>query len=255
VAAREIPARKRVALAALLVAAAAVIPLCANETVRDITVYGFNRLQGERYSIGQRLDQFAPAVRARLSDEFAAAGVAWPPRELSFLAFKDVRHLEVYARNRPGDAWRFIKDYRVLGASGTLGPKLMAGDRQVPEGIYRADALNPNSRFHLSIHVNYPNAFDREIAQRDGRGNLGGDIMIHGARASDGCLAMGNDAAEDLFVLAALAGDPRVRIIISPTDFRDPTSRVPHIVAPWLRELYLAIRTELQQYPAPVTGR
>jgi hypothetical protein len=245
-----IPIRKRVAIAALLIVTLA-IPLCATETVRDITVYGFNRLTDRRFTVQERLDEFAPAVKNRLSPAFAQAGVAYPPRELALVAFKDVRHLEVYARGKPSEPWRFIKDYRVLGASGTLGPKLMEGDRQVPEGIYRADSLNPNSRFHLSIRVNYPNAFDREIARRDGRENLGGDIMIHGARASDGCLAMGNEAAEDLFVLAAHAGESRVRIVISPTDFRDPTSRVPAIVAPWLRELYLALRVELQQYRGP----
>jgi hypothetical protein len=52
-------------------------------------------------------------------------------------------------------------------------------------------------------------------------------------------------------VLTALTGERNVRIVISPTDFRDPTSRVPSIVAPWLRELYLALRTELQQYRGP----
>jgi hypothetical protein len=245
---------KRMLLAALL-AGVIVLPLLAEETVSDIAVYGYNRLRGRQYTIAERLDQFTPAVRARLEHDFGAAGVAWPPHELSFLAFKDIRHLEVYARNRPTDAWRFIHDYRIQGASGTLGPKLAEGDRQVPEGVYGLDSLNPNSRFHLSIRINYPNAFDREVARRDGREHLGGDIMIHGARASDGCLAMGNESAEDLFVLAALAADPRVRIIISPTDFRDPTSRVPTIVSPWLHELYLALRTELQQYRREVTDR
>jgi len=235
-------------LIATLLACIIVLPLLAGETVRDITVYGYNRLQGRQYTITERLEQFTPAVKARLEPDFAAAGVAWPPRELSFLAFKDVRHFEVYARNRPTDSWHFIHDYRIQGASGTLGPKLAEGDRQVPEGIYRLDSMNPNSRYHLSIRINYPNAFDRDVAQRDGRNRLGGDIMIHGARASDGCLAMGNETAEDLFVMAGLATDPRVRIIISPTDFRDPTSHVPTIVNPWLRELYLALRTELQQY-------
>ena len=203
-----------------------VIPLLAGEALPTMTVFPFDS-QGRRFSVEERLAEFGPTVRNRLKRDFAAADVAFPPHELSFLAFKDVRHLEVYARTTPDDAWRFVKDYRVLGASGTLGPKLMEGDRQVPEGFYRVDSLNPNSRYHLSIRLNYPNAFDREIAQRDGRFNLGGDIMIHGARASEGCLAMGDPAAEDLFVLTALTGEHNVRVIISPTDFRDRTSRVP----------------------------
>ena len=70
-------------------------------------------------------------------------------------------------------------EYPILAASGVLGPKLREGDKQVPEGIYGAEALNPNSKFHLSIRLNYPNTFDRRMAQSDGRTQLGGDIMIH----------------------------------------------------------------------------
>ena len=244
---RALLARRRGVIVLALVAALA-LPVFANQTVRDLAVSGVDRLLGRRYTIEERLGEFSPAVRERVQGDFASAGIAYPPLEMSFLAFKDVRHLEVYARNAHGDPWRFIRDYRIQGASGTPGPKLASGDHQVPEGIYGIDSLNPNSRFHLSIRINYPNAFDREIARRDGRTNLGGDIMIHGARASVGCLAMGNEAAEDLFVLAALTGEDKVRIIISPTDFRDPTSRVPAIAMPWLQQLYLELRTELQQY-------
>jgi L,D-transpeptidase catalytic domain len=236
---RDLLRRKRSAIVLTLLALAG-FPLFAND--------GVSHVRGRQFTLDERLREFSPAVAGRLRGAFSSSGVAFPPREVSLLAFKDIRHLEVYARDAPGDAWHFIKDYRILGASGTLGPKLAAGDRQVPEGIYQVDSLNPNSRYHLSIRLNYPNAFDREIARRDGREKLGGDIMIHGARLSDGCLAMGNEAAEDLFVLAALSGEARVRVLISPTDFRDPTSRVPAIVMPWLRDLYLALRTELQQY-------
>jgi hypothetical protein len=201
-------------------------------------------------TVEQRVFQFGPAVERRTRHQFELAGVAYPPRELALLAFKDVRHLELYARSSQKASWSFIKDYRVLGASGTLGPKLAEGDRQVPEGIYGVESLNPNSHYYLSIRIDYPNELDRAMAQREGREKLGGDIMIHGGRGSDGCLAMGNEAIEELFVLAAQVGERHVRVVISPTDFRDPTSRVPTIVAPWLRDLYLELRTELQQYRA-----
>src|SRR5690606_4961 len=98
---------------------------------------------------------------------------------------------------------RFVRALPVLAASGRVGPKLQYGDYQVPEGFYRIEALNPNSRFHLALRVNYPNAFDRAEAAREGRTHLGGDIMIHGSNASVGCLAMGDVVSEDLFVLAA----------------------------------------------------
>jgi hypothetical protein len=67
--------------------------------------------------------------------------------------------------------------------------------------------------------------------------------------ASTGCLAMGDEASEDLFVLTALAGLDHTRVLISPTDFRDPTSRVPSILSDWVRDLYLSLRMELQQFP------
>ena len=227
----------------------------AQSPLPEIVVMPFNRLPGAQATVEDRLAQFGPAVRQRLHHRFAAAGVAWPPRQLAFLAFKDIRRLQVYAREIPGEGWQFVKEYRVLGASGTLGPKLLEGDRQVPEGIYKVDSLNPNSLFHLSIRINYPNSFDREIARLDGREKLGGDIMIHGSRFSEGCLAMGDPAAEELFVLTALAGERNVRVLISPTDFRDPDSRVPTLFAPWLQELYSGLRDELRHFPlraAPV---
>lgn len=75
-----------------------------------------------------------------------------------------------------------IKSYPILAASGSIGPKLRESDMQVPEGVYQIESLNPNSQFHLSLRVNYPNEFDREQARIDGRAQLGGDIMIHGSQ-------------------------------------------------------------------------
>jgi murein L,D-transpeptidase YafK len=71
-------------------------------------------------------------------------------------------------------------------ASGKAGPKLREGDGQVPEGIYRIDGLNPNSSYHLSLKLNYPNDFDLEQARTEGRTELGGDIFIHGKAVSIG---------------------------------------------------------------------
>ena len=82
--------------------------------------------------------------------------------------------------------------------SGRLGPKLKEGDRQVPEGLYRVESLNPNSRYHLSLRVNYPNEQDKSYGRLDGRNNLGTDIMIHGKDCSIGCLAMGDPSCDFL---------------------------------------------------------
>ena len=83
-----------------------------------------------------------------------------------------------------------------------------------------------------------------------GRANLGSDIMIHGTRASVGCLAMGNETAETLFVLASHAGLPNIRVIIAPTDFRRPGAMVNVQGPPWLGDLCGRITTALREFPA-----
>jgi hypothetical protein len=210
--------------------------------------YLLTRIRGG-YTVDERLVMYGGPVATRLVPAFEAAGVPYPPAEVAYLGFKDAARLEVYARSRPSDEWRLVRTYPILGMSGGLGPKLRRGDKQVPEGIYRAEFLNANSRFHLSIRLNFPNAFDLAQAKADSRTELGSDIMIHGTSASIGCLAMGNQAAEDLFVLAALTGKEHVNIVISPTDFRRQPIRTPDGAPHWLPLLYNQIKQELGRFP------
>jgi hypothetical protein len=198
-------------------------------------------------TVDQRVAQHGYRARKRLKPYFDKAGVAYPPKSIVLVGLKKERRLEVYA----GDdrhSLKFIRSYSVLGASGTLGPKLREGDRQVPEGVYRIDAINPNSRYHLSLRVNYPNAFDRRMASIDGRSELGGDIFIHGKAISAGCLAMGDWVAEELFVMVADNTTNDVRVILSPVDFR--ASELPRLAseAPaWTGGLYRQIKYELSK--------
>jgi murein L,D-transpeptidase YafK len=220
----------------------------SSQTVRNFAGYVWMNLHHQRHTVDERLAQYSAAVEQRLGGRFATAGLNYPAQQLAFVSFKDVRRLEVYGRMSPDQPWVFVTEYPILAASGSLGPKLREGDRQVPEGVYRAELLNPNSKFHLSLRLDYPNAFDRQIARSDGRAQLGGDIMIHGGASSIGCLAIGNEGAEDLFVLTALVGKDQVRIIVSPTDFREAAARLPLTEPQWIRDLYANIRVELQQY-------
>jgi hypothetical protein len=196
------------------------------------------------YTVADRLAGFGEAARARLSPGFGAQGVEYPPVETTWLAFKDRRVLEIWAR--AGDCpWRMVREYPIRGASGHAGPKLREGDLQVPEGIYRVEALNPNSLYHVSLRLDYPNAFDRGAAALDGRTGLGGDIMIHGKSGSVGCLAMGDEAAEDLFTLASDVGIAHVTVIIAPTDFRVTPPAIPVAGPAWIRPLYEEIACRL----------
>lgn len=213
-----------------------------------LNVTGFLPLR--TYTVDERLEQYGEPVKRRLQQAFSEAKVIYPPKRLLILGIKDKKEVEVYVRDGPKDSWKFLKSYDIQAASGTLGPKLREGDKQVPEGFYKAESLNPNSRFHLSIRVNYPSPEDRRIAKLENRTNLGGDIMIHGKAKSVGCLAMGDEAAEELFVLTALVGVANTVIWISPTDFRK-ASEVDLPTSPeWLMDRYRELAKELKKLPS-----
>jgi murein L,D-transpeptidase YafK len=118
-------------------------------------------------------------------------------------AFKAEKELEVWAEHSAGD-YRLLKTYPICATSGVLGRKLKEGDRQVPEGLYRIDILNPKSSFLLSLGLNYPNDADKIVAKPDA---MGGDIYIHGACISIGCMAMTNDYIQEIYLMALEANE------------------------------------------------
>lgn len=212
------------------------------------------RVLNGKKTVDDRIGQFGAIVKQRLAPEFEAAGVAYPPTNLVLVGLKEEKLLEVWVSSPP----KLLKTHPILGASGRMGPKLREGDLQVPEGLYEIESLNPNSRFHLSLRINYPNDFDRAKGCAENRTNLGGDIMIHGNTCSIGCLAMGDEAAEDLFILAAETGIENISVILAPFDFRkykamDPTHPLPD----WTPALYEEIKRELNTLriePTPKPG-
>lgn len=172
--------------------------------------------------------------------------MAWPPARTTWLAVKDERRLEAWVAGATG-TFQHLITYDVLAASGGPGPKRREGDRQVPEGFYALPDLNPNSRFHLSVRVGYPN--EEDIAYRTvPRDQMGGDIFVHGSDVSIGCLAVGDDAIEELFVLAARVPIEHRRILIVPTDFRlhPDAATSPD---PWLDDLYSRLADALTAFP------
>ena len=183
------------------------------------------------------------AGRATIADRIAAITAKKPQLvevakkaggKLRILAFKYERLVEVTA---PG--WSKPRIYPMTAFSGTLGPKLREGDRQIPEGIYGIEYLNPNSSFYLSLKVSYPNASDKKRAKAEGRTNLGGDIMIHGKAATIGCIPIGDDAIEDVFYLANAVGIRNITVVIAPYDMRKgrDTERERTVALPWYPNL------------------
>jgi len=226
-------------LFAILVLAIFAIPFRAK--LRQPVVAVIQVLRGKK-TVADRVEQFGDIVRERLRPRFESIGVVYPPRKIILVGIKQDDLLEVWVSDPP----LLLKSYSILGASGVLGPKLQEGDMQVPEGLYRIESLNPNSLYHLALRVNYPNQFDKAKGQNDGRENLGSDIMIHGKDCSVGCLAMGDEAAEELFILAADTGVDNVSVILSPVDFRSTVlpTRMPS-VPDWTSELYASIKKNL----------
>jgi len=197
-----------------------------------------------QWTVDDILQTYGAFVAGKFNYYFAKAKVAYPPREVIFIALKQEKKLELWARD--SGEFRLIRDYYILAASGGAGPKLRQGDRQVPEGIYRIEELNPNSHYHLSMKLNYPNNFDRFHAGQEGRTNPGSDIFIHGKTASIGCLALGDESIEELFVLTAQVGIENVKVVIAPHDPRiSPLETEFDNFPDWISELYWAISREI----------
>ncbi len=207
---------------------------------------GLQTVKG-RKTVKDRLEQYGHKVQERLLPYFKAAKISYPPKRVVWVGLKHEKILEVWACGQE-NRYSLIQTYPILAASGRLGPKLKEGDCQVPEGLYRIESLNPNSMFHLSLRINYPNEFDRQQAKHENRTNMGGDIMIHGSNASIGCLAMGDETAEDLFILATETGIDNMSVILSPVDFRKSTfPEVTHTLPEWTDVLYEQIKQELSK--------
>lgn len=205
------------------------------------------RLRGKK-TVADRLHQYGTIADSRWEPRFMAAAIQYPPSGVTLVAIKDERILQVYAASSTS-AWRHVATFPIRGMSGTLGPKLREGDNQVPEGVYQIESLNPNSLYHLSLRLNYPNDADRRHAATDGRTNLGGDIMIHGKSASIGCLAMGDEVAEDLFVLVARMGREHTTVLLAPTDLRHKPIPRYESMPTWIADLYEGLKIKLDELP------
>ncbi len=197
----------------------------------------------------RKMNRFSWSSREALTPYFKAADLPYAPKELAFLIFKQSKKFQIYARNNDQQPWHYVKTYPIYAASGGTGPKLHEGDHQVPEGIYHIVGLNPGSRFDLSMELDYPNKFDKYEAQHDHRHHLGGEIFIHGDRRSIGCIALGNQAIEQIFPLVYAVGEHHVTVVIAPNDLRKsmPLKSLEHV--DWLRDLYAKLKHELKQFP------
>ncbi len=154
-------------------------------------------VSGPKYSLK------APEVVSRLEDslkkQFEKQNLVWPPQAMYLRSFKYDRQLEIWVKSSAKEPYKLFKTYKVCQQSGAMGPKRIEGDYQVPEGFYYINEFNPNSNYHLSLGLNYPNASDRILSDEKRPGSA---IYIHGDCVSTGCIPITDAPIEELYFLA-----------------------------------------------------
>lgn len=159
-----------------------------------------------------------------IKKEFAKKGLTYPAKQLYIRSFKLDSELEIWVRNNTADTFTLLKTYRVCSLSGKMGPKRKEGDRQVPEGFYYINDFNPNSNFHLSLGINYPNYSDKILSDQK---KPGGDIYIHGNCLTIGCIPLTDEFIEEVYVMAVHAknnGQDFIPVHVFPVRFGNTRS-------------------------------
>lgn len=159
-----------------------------------------------------------------LRKQFAAKSLTWPANYIYVRSFKYDSQLEVWVKNELNEQFKLFKTYKVCALAGTLGPKRMEGDYQVPEGFYYVNEFNPNSSYYLSLGINYPNESDKVLSDLYRPGN---SIYIHGSCVTVGCIPITDQQIDELYILAAYAknqGQDFIPVHIFPVRYNVPKS-------------------------------
>lgn len=160
-----------------------------------------------------------------LKKQFAAKKLSWPARAMYIRSFKYDSQLEVWVKEEKSTTYSLFKVYNVCALAGSLGPKRVQGDYQVPEGFYYINEFNPLSSYYLSLGLNYPNASDRILSDSL---KPGGDIYIHGSCVTVGCIPITDQQIDELYILATYAkdaGQDFIPVHIFPCRFDIPKGR------------------------------
>ncbi len=155
-----------------------------------------------------------------LASQLRNQGFSYPRFGAIYLrVFKQDMRMEIWIKPQGQQQYILFKDYSVCMLSGIPGPKRMGGDKQIPEGFYNIDKFNPLSGYWLSMRLNYPNLSDVVLGKR---GYLGGDIFIHGACQTVGCVPMTDDKIKEIYWLCLQAyqnGQKDIPVHIYPYEY------------------------------------
>lgn len=192
-----------------------------------LTLYSHTKAQTSFIEVQRNYIRVADAMRHKqdtLMKQCEAAGLKWPIKQIYIRSFKYERALEVWGRESSTEDFKLFKTYKVCAIAGSLGPKRMEGDFQIPEGFYYINMFNPNSTYHLSLGLNYPNASDRILSDSL---HPGGEIFIHGNCMTVGCIPITNNQIEEVYLLAAYAknlGQDFIPVHIFPAQYNHKKS-------------------------------
>lgn len=126
-------------------------------------------------------------------------------------AYKSEGKLEIWLKANADNSYKLFRSYDFCAHSGTLGPKVIEGDGQTPEGFYYINVFNPMSKFYLSLGVNYPNSVDDSRTGRDRK--PGSDIYIHGDCVTVGCIPLTDEKIKEVYILGVEARNAGQEII------------------------------------------
>lgn len=166
-----------------------------------------------------RADESFRRKEDTLQRQFEAKKLIWPAKYIYIRSFKYDSNLEVWVKNEQSEQFKLFKTYKVCALAGTLGPKRLEGDYQVPEGFYYINEFNPRSTYYLSLGLNYPNVSDKLLSDSL---RPGGDIYIHGSCVTVGCIPITDQQIDELYIIAAHAknlGQDYIPVHIFPIRF------------------------------------
>lgn len=147
---------------------------------------------------------------------FTKKGLKYEGFQLFIRALKKEMKLEAWVKEKGKEEFQLLTTYDFCTTSGKLGPKRKEGDYQIPEGIYSINHFNPQSNFHLSLGINYPNASDQILSDKKHPGSA---IYIHGNCVTIGCIPITDDKINELYILAIEAknsGQEKIPVHIFP---------------------------------------
>ena len=180
----------------------------------------FKTIQLKKVRVKNAYEEKESVVRKYFTDK----NIRYDGFRLFIRAFKNEAKLEVWIGEKNNTSYQLLHTYEFCAFSGDFGPKRKEGDLQIPEGIYHINHFNPESNFHLSLGIDYPNASDNILADKKLPGSA---IYIHGNCVTVGCIPITDDKIKELYIMAVEArnsGQDKIPVHIFPARLTESTT-------------------------------